>query len=196
MEPTKRPPIVLRCDDFDPRITIDLLKPMHEEFLKRGIPMTVCTNNSMGHRLGYDKAVLDYVNLETPAQSWDIQLHTFNHDRIWSLPYPEVFMNIFTNLELTKKEFPRSNPTILYPPWNEESDALKNVCESLGLQVVASRITMRELMWNGREDKDCFFWHWWDTNEQKLLPEALDRLVKLNTERGYPPKLNATPLNI
>lgn len=177
------PKIVLRCDDFDPRIKLTDLKPLHEEFLKRNIPMTIATNNAMGHRMGYDQDVLDYVNKETPAESWDIQLHTFNHDRLWSLPYPEVFMNVFTNLELTKKEFPRSNPTILYPPWNEETGNLTAVCDSLGIKVESSRITMRELLWNGREDKNLFFWHWWDPDDRAILSEACDRLVLLNKQR-------------
>ena len=178
-------PIILRCDDFDPRIDLATLKPLHEEFLKRNIPMTIGVNNAMGHRIGFDQAVLDYVNKETSEESWDIQLHSFNHDRLWALPYPEIFMNIFANLELTKRDFPRSNPKFLYLPWNETSNNLETVCKELGLEMKNSRITMRELMWNGREDKDEFFWHWWDKNDQELLPEALDRLVKLNTERGY-----------
>ena len=172
-------------DDCDPRIDVTLLKCLHAEFLKRNIPMTVCVNNAMGHRIGFDQAVLDYVNKETPAESWDIQLHTFNHERLWACPLPEIYMNIYANLGLTKRDFPRSNPTILYLPWNETSPNIEQVAQELGLIVNNSRLTMRELLWSGREDKDCFFWHWWDKEEQKNLPQALDRLVELNKSRGF-----------
>lgn len=175
--------IILRCDDFDPRIDIATLKPLHEEFVKRQIPMTICINNAMGFRVGFDQAVLDYVNKQTPEGSWDIQLHTYNHDRLWAAPYPEIFMNIYTNLHLTREDFPRSKPKILYLPWNETSSNIEEVCLKLGLKVNFSRLTMRELLWNGREDQDVFFWHWWDREEQKALPKVLDRLVELNAQR-------------
>jgi hypothetical protein len=177
--------MVLRMDDFDPRISLDLLKPLHEEFLKRNIPMVIAVNNAMGHRMKFDEDVLKYVNEDTPAESWDIQLHTFNHDRLWAMPYPEVYMNIYTNLNLTKRDFPRSNPTILYPPWNEECAPMIQACNELGIKVVSSRLTIRELLWTGREDKDCFFWHWWGADDREILPQALDRLIELNTQRGF-----------
>lgn len=177
--------IILRLDDMDPRIDLNTLKPMHEEFMKRKIPMTVAVNNIMGHRIGFDQDVLDYVNLGSPAWSWDIQLHSLNHDRLWAMPYPDVYVNLFANKELTKRDFPRSNPKIFYPPWNEESENMKKACDELDLEMQSSRITMRELLWNGREDKDLFFWHWWDKDEQKILTQALDRLVELNKGRGF-----------
>lgn len=186
MSTQDRPRMILRMDDMDPRIDLATLKPMHEEFMKRNIPMTIAVNNSMGHRLGFDADVLKYVNEDTPAESWDIQLHSYNHDRMWSLTYPECYANLYCNLNLTKRDFPRSNPTIFYPPWNEESETMKNVCNELGITMIESHLTMRELLWNGREDKDLFFWHWWDKDEQRTLTEALDRLVKLNIERGFP----------
>lgn len=182
---TQRPEIILRCDDFDPRIDLTLLKQLHGEFLKRNIPMYIAVNNVMGHRMGFDQEVLDYVNKDTPAESWEIHLHSLNHDRMWALNYPEAYCNLYCNLNLTKRDFTRSDPKIYFPPWNEENDTTLRVCEELGLTLIESRMTMRELMWNGREDKDCFFWHWWDKDEQKLLPEALDRLVMLNEQRGY-----------
>ncbi len=177
--------MILRMDDADPRIPLNLLKPMHQEFVKRKIPMTIAVNNVMGHRIGFDGDVMHYVNKETDPASWDIQLHSLNHDRMWSLNYPEVYTNLYCNKELTKRDFVHSDPTIFYPPWNEESESMKRACDELGLTMESSRITMRELLWNGREDKDLFFWHWWDKDEQKILTQALDRLVELNKGRGF-----------
>lgn len=178
-------PIILRCDDFDPRLELKYLKPLHEEHLKRNIPFTVAVNNCMGHRIGFDQDVIRYVNEETPAESWDIQLHGWEHERYWTMKWPHVYRDMKANIEWTKETFVRSDPKVFYPPWNETSGFLQQACDELGLTMVASNHTIRELMWNGREDKDCFFWHWWTQDDREILPQALDRLVELNKQRGF-----------
>ncbi len=173
---------IIRCDDFDPRLDLIKLKEIHQLWLDAKVPMTIAVNNASGHRFGFDQAVLDYINKETPAESWDIQLHSFNHERMWALTYPECMMNLYSNLHITKEQFPRSNPTIYYPPWNEESETMAGVCKELGITMKESHMTLRELLWNGREDRDLFFYHWWDVDDRKILPEAIKKLVLLNSQ--------------
>ena len=172
--------IILRCDDFDPRITLDVLKPLHEEFIKHNVPMTIAVNNLMGHRIGFDEDVIQYVNNMT---HWDIQLHGFEHDRYWSMPPHYVYRDIYANLMLTKRDFINSNPTILYPPWNESSKDLVDVCEKLGLEVRTENETLREFVeWNKRNKTDTYVWHWWNFDDRDIIPKALDKVIELSKQ--------------
>lgn len=172
--------IKIRCDDFDPRIDVKTLKPLHEEFVKRNVPFTIAVNNCMGDHVGFAQEVVDYVNA---TDGWDIQLHGFTHDRYWIMPYHEAYMQLFTNKEMTKQTFVKSNPTIFYPPWNESSQIVVNAAKELGLQVITTggQRTTREFLknWNV-QDQDLFFWHWWNEDDRSIIPEVLDRLVETN----------------
>lgn len=174
--------IILRCDDFDPRIDLATLVPLHEEFVKRKIPMTIAVNNCMGHRIGFTQAVLDYVN---STDYWDIQLHGWEHERYWTMKLPHVVRDMYCNLEWTKKDFKNSDPKIFYPPWNETSTFLEEACRIYGLELKRFDCTIRELMWAGRADRDGFYWHWWTPDDRAIIPQALDRLIELNKQRGF-----------
>ena len=171
--------IILRCDDFDPRINVETLKPLHEEFIKRGIPMTVSVNSAMSSRIGFDKEVIDYVN-NTDPKTWDIQLHCWSHDRYWAMTYIDLYAYIYANLMKTKQDFIHANPTILYPPWNESNDIMENVCRVLGLKIVNFRRTLREFVtWNfqNKEMEEGYVWHWWTKDDRDIIPQALDKLL-------------------
>ena len=172
--------ITIRCDDLDCRINLETLKPLHEEFVKRNIPMTVAVNSAMSNRVGFDKEVLDYVN-NTDPKSWDIQLHNWTHDRFWAMDYPTVYAYIYANLMKTKQDFIHSNPTILYPPWNEKNDIIEEVCKNLGLTIVNFRATLREFVtWINRLPEEGYVWHWWTKDDRDIIPQALDKLLIVN----------------
>ena len=173
-------------DDMDCRIDLKTLKPLHEEFVKRGIPMTVAVNNVIGHRIGFDKDVLDYVN-GTDPKTWDIQLHGFEHDKIWAMRYAHVYRDVFANLYMTKRDFPHSNPTIYYPAWNETCTFLEQACKEMNLTVQPGRRTTHEfLTWNfnNKESEKLYYWHWWTPDDRRELPAVLDKLLVVNKQNG------------
>lgn len=170
--------ITIRMDDMDCRIDLKTLQPLHQEFVKRGIPMTVAVNNVIGHRIGFDQDVLDYVNKETDPSSWDIQLHGFEHDKIWAMRYAHVYRDVFANLYMTKRDFPHSDPKWYYPAWNETCEFLEQSCKEMGLTVRTTKRTTHEfLTWTNIEAEDCYFWHWWTPDDRKEIPAILDKLL-------------------
>ena len=174
--------ITIRGDDFDPRIDVVTLRSLHEEFVKRKIPMTIAVNSAMSSRVGFDQDVIDYVNNTDPA-SWNIQLHNWTHDRFWAMDYPTVYAYIYANLMATKRDFIHSNPTILYPPWNEKNDIMEQVCKVLDLQIINFRATLREFVtWINRLPEPGYVWHWWTKDDRDIIPEALDKLLKVNQQ--------------
>ena len=174
--------IKIRADDFDCRIDLNTVKSLHQEFVKRNIPFTIAVNSAMSNRVGFDQDVLDYVN-NTDPETWDIQLHNWTHDRFWAMDYPTQYAYIYANLQMTKHDFIHSNPTILYPPWNEKNDIMENVCRVLGLTIQTTQKTIRELLkdWNLGDDQ-LFFWHWWTKDDRDIIPEILDKVNKLNSQ--------------
>lgn len=169
----------VRMDDFDPRIDLPTLKQVHSEFIKRGIPMTVAVNNVMNSRISFDDDVVDYVNLSDPA-TWDIQLHGWEHERYWTFELTDTVRDLYANKMMTKETFTFSNPTIFFPPWNESGEIMEKACKVLGLELKISRVSLREALWNGKENNEWFFWHWWDANDREILGEVLDKLQDLN----------------
>ena len=173
--------IIVRCDDWDARIDLATVKSLHGEFVKRGIPMTIAVNNVIGHRIGFDQNVLDYMNKETDPASWDIQLHGFEHSKIWAMKYADVYRDVFANLMMTKRDFIHSNPTMYYPAWNEKCEILEQVCDELGLTIgISSRTTHEFLTWNNIQPVDLYFWHWWTPDDRREIPAVLDKLVQTN----------------
>jgi len=174
--------IIIRADDFDPRIKLEDIKPLHKEFVKRGIPMTIAVNSMMGHSYKFDKKVLDYVN-STDPHTWDIQLHGLEHDRLWAMTETQFFTSIYANLMLTKRDFIYSNPTILYPPWNEKTDIMDKVCKDLGITIKTTQKTIREFIKNWAIDNETiFFWHWWTPDDCRIIPEVLDKVLKIKNK--------------
>jgi len=175
--------ITLRMDDLDPRIDLATIKSLHGEFVKRGIPMCVAVNNVIGHKIGFDKDVLDYVNKETSAESWDIQLHGFEHDKIWTMRYTHVYRDVFANLYMTCRDFPHSDPKFYYPAWNETCEFLETACKDMGLTVRTTKRTTHEfLTWKNIEAEDMYFWHWWAPDDRRELPAVLDKLLKVQLQ--------------
>lgn len=174
--------IKIRMDDLDTRIKLEILKPAHEEFVKRGIPMTVAVNNMMGHDYKIPQEILDYVN-NTDPKTWDIQLHGLTHERMWTYNKSEMYRDIWCNLTLTKRDFIHSNPTIFYPPWNQTSKIMENICKELGLTVVVSSKTIREFLLDWAiENETMFYWHWQTPDDVEMLPKVLDKILQL--EKG------------
>lgn len=173
--------IKVRCDDFDPRIKLETVKSLHELHMSKNIPFTIGVNSCMSSRIGFDKDVVDYVNNTDPA-TWDIQLHNWSHDRYWAMTRVDLYAYIYANLMMTKQTFIHSNPTILYPPWNEQGDIMTEVCKDLGLTIKVSQKTIRELLkdWNlGNET--LFYWHWWTKDDVDIMPVILDKVNKINS---------------
>lgn len=172
--------ITIRNDDFDPRINLEITKYLHEEYMKRGIPFTIAVNSAISSRIGFNKDVVDYVN-NTDPKTWDIQLHNWSHDRYWAMSHVDLYAYIYANLQMTKQTFVHSNPTILYPPWNEKSDIMENVCKELGLTIRTSQKTIRELLkdWN-LGDETLFYYHWWTKDDVDIIPQILDKVKLLN----------------
>lgn len=167
---------IVRSDDFDPRITLEDLKPIHEMFMKHGIVFTIAVNNAMNGIREFRKEVIDYVN---NTSGWDIQLHGWHHDAYWYMRYPEAYCNLVSNIHDTKRDFPKADPKVFYPPWNEGSDTVKQVCEKLGLVMHTTGIHMRYwLTWNRRENNNVMFFHWWDKSDIELLDELLEEVKK------------------
>lgn len=160
--------IIVRSDDLDPRIRLDDLKYIHSLFLANDIPFTIAVNNIMGSNYNFRPEVIDYINA---TQGWDIQLHGYSHDHLWYMDRKELFQNLFTNLYLTKQTFIYSNPTVLYPPWNEGSQVMQEVCNDLGLKLHTTGVHIRFYVKWKRQTDDCVFIHWWDLEDLKLLPE-------------------------
>jgi hypothetical protein len=166
-------------DDFDPRINVEVLKPLHEEFVKRSIPFTIAVNSSMGDAVNFQQEVLDYVNNTDPA-TWDIQLHNFSHDCFWSMRYSDIYVYLYANLMKTKQDFPHSNPTVLYPPWNQKNDIMERAAKDLGLTIEIAKRTIREFLQDWGQGDTLFFWHWWTKDDRDMLPDSLDKLLKIN----------------
>jgi peptidoglycan/xylan/chitin deacetylase (PgdA/CDA1 family) len=174
--------IIIRCDDWDTRLRMTNVYPLHQEFVKRKIPMTVAVNNAMGGGYGHDPEVLKYMNESDPA-SWDIQLHGYEHERYWTYNLKELYRDMFANLYITKRDFIHSDPKIFYPPWNETSVNLVNVCKELGLTVKTSNRTSHEfLTWNNIAEQDCYYWHWWTPDDCRELPAVLDKLLLIQNK--------------
>ena len=172
-------------DDFDPRIRLSHIRPLHEEFVKRKIPMLVTINNIMGSDYIMDKEVLDYVN-STDPKSWDIQLHGLEHEKIWTLNKAQVYRDVYCNLELTKRDFIHSNPTLYCPAWNQTSIFLEQVCKSFGLKVVVASKTIREFLLNwGTElyESQIYYWHWWTPDDVQMIPAVLDKVLKVEQQK-------------
>lgn len=167
---------IVRSDDVDPRITLDKLKPIHEMFVKHGIPFTIAINNVMNGLREFKPDVLDYVN---NTDGWDIQLHGWSHDAFWYMRYPEIYQNLVSNIHDTKRDFPKADPKVFYPPWNESSDTVGQVCKKLGLELVDNGVHMRYwLTWKRREQNNVLFFHWWDESDVRLLDELLGEVKK------------------
>lgn len=161
--------MIVRSDDLDPRIYLEDLKHIHEIFVLNDIPFTIAVNNVMGNSYRFRPEVIDYIN---GTNGWDIQLHGFSHDHLWYMSRNELYQNLYTNLYLTKQTFPHSNPTVLYPPWNEGSQVMQEICNELGLTLHTTGRHIRfYTKWNRRTDVDCLFFHWWDLDDLKYLPE-------------------------
>ena len=176
--------ITLRMDDADPRLRVKDLKPLHEEFMKRKIPMTIAVNNFMGHSYKFDKNLLDYVNTTDPT-TWDIQLHGLEHDRLWAMTETQFYASQYANLILTKRDFIHSNPTILYPPWNEKTDMMERVCKDLGLEIKTTQKTIREFVKNwALGNETLFYWHWWTPDDCRDIPIALDKILEINKQHA------------
>ena len=168
MDNTEGKKIIVRSDDLDPRINLDDLKHLHSLFLANNITFTVAVNNVIGAARKFNQDVIDYIN-STPG--WDIQLHGYEHQHLWYMNYNELYQNLFTNLYLTKQIFVNANPTVLYPPWNEGSQTMQEVCKDLGLELHTSGVHIRfYVKWQRREDTNVFI-HWWDLFDWKMLPE-------------------------
>jgi peptidoglycan/xylan/chitin deacetylase (PgdA/CDA1 family) len=165
---------IVRTDDFDPRLSLEDIKPVHEKFLRAGIPFTIAVNNAMGGLREFNQEVIDYVN---STSGWDIQLHGWHHDAYWFMRYPEIYANLVTNIHDTKRDFPKANPTVFYPPWNESSETVKEACQKLGLQVDASGVHMRYWLTWKRRDSNVLFFHWWDKSDVDLLDEVLKEVI-------------------
>lgn len=174
--------IIIRCDDFDPRITMTDLYPLHQEFVKRKIPMTIAVNTVMGWGYGFNPEVMKYVN-ETDPATWDIQLHGFEHERYWTYRESHFYRDMFANLMLTKRDFIHSDPKIFYPPWNETSSTIERICEELGLTVKTSKSTIRNFLkdWS-IQGEDTFYWHWWTPDDRTDIPAVLDKVISLQNK--------------
>lgn len=175
--------IIVRMDDADPRLRMKNLFPLHQEFVKRNIPMTIAVNTVMGWGYGFDKEVLDYVNNKTDPKSWDIQLHGYEHERYWTYRDSHLYRDIFCNLMMTKRDFVHSDPKIFYPPWNETSTSMIRICKELGLEVKISTRTTHELLkwkWTNKDQETLYYWHWWTPDDCAEIPAVLDKLLEVN----------------
>ena len=182
--------IIVRSDDVDPRINVDDLIYIHSLFLANGIPFTIAINNVAHYLYEFDPKVIDYIN---STEGWDIQLHGFKHDHLWYFARDELYQNIFTNLHLTKQLFPKANPTVFSPPWNEVSAIMNKVCAELGLTVHTTGTHIRFWLNWKRRDPNVIFIHWWDLEDLKLLPALFAEIKGPDSPVVLPPSWQVNP---
>ncbi len=167
--------MIFRHDDFDSRENLEIVKKIHEEFIKRDLTETIAVNNTIGSAIGWESAVLDYVN-STP--NWDIQLHGWVHDAYEHLHYNKVYGDLVASLWHTKKHFSKADPTVFYAPWNGYSDNILRACSDLGLQMGgAGDYIMHYVDWK-RRGKDIVYYHSWEADDVGNIPRLLDTYLE------------------
>jgi len=163
---------IIREDDFDPRYSFATVKNTHELFLQKNLIHTLAIQAKRHEGVGHTQEVIDYIN---STSNWDIQLHGWDHDRYSDWKYNDIVRDLFAGIGYCQQMFKRV-PTVFYPPWNCESNVLKQACQYVGLQFnnncayIMSYTNTPE----SYQDKNVIYFHNWDLNNSKALPKLLD----------------------
>jgi hypothetical protein len=68
----------------------------------------------------------------------------------------------------------RSQPTVLYPPWNKSNDYVVAAAKTLNLQVRPDKISLSQyIKVRGDVKEDTVNFHYWAPGEQILIEPAL-----------------------
>ena len=163
---------IIREDDFDPRYPASVVQKTHEMFLQKNLIHTLAVQVKRHSGVGHTQELINYIN---STSNWDIQLHGWDHERYSDWEFNDIVRDLYAAIGYCQHKF-NHTPTVLYPPWNCESDVLKRACDYVGLlfnnncAYIMSYTNSPEKY----QDKNVVYFHNWDNFNCEALPKLLD----------------------
>lgn len=157
--------IIWRDDDIGFHLDHDKLnkfKEIHELFNKHKLIHTIAVV-AKDIDAPEARSLVKYIKKQ---KNIDIQLHCWEHLRVTP---QEFIVSLPKSLAKMEKIF-HVRPTVYYPPWNEISKGINDICKDFGMVADYSKISLKQYINNVKGDTVNF--HYW-ADECKDLETAL-----------------------
>jgi len=179
--------IIIRSDDWDFRLDTQQYIDAHEEFKKRGLIETMAIQpTTWGKLSNYHQDLIDYVNKELDAGTYDLQVHGWQHAHYDEMEMDFVVRDLMATKYFCIKYFGR-DPKIFFTPWNCMSNNLERAAQFVGMEVSNESNDIWRFIREAKVDKfsgKTLYVHLWKADEMALFIEMLDLVVKIEKERG------------
>ncbi|MCK9370345.1 polysaccharide deacetylase family protein [Candidatus Dojkabacteria bacterium] len=166
--------IIIRQDDFDFRLEPKAYIDNHEKFIKAGLIETAVVQYT--HDGNQPKYPMDLINYMRTSPNWDIQLHGWSHDDYSKLPRWIIREHLVRSRDMSVRLF-GVEPTIWFPPWNCNSDDMKEVADSFGMTIDNESYDIskfiREVKAGTFEGHSVYF-HLWNRDEAAKIDEMIE----------------------
>jgi len=178
--------IIIRNDDFDPRVVLDTIKKFHEFFIERDMTETLSIQIVRNYTIGFSEEIVDYIK-NTP--NYDLALHGWEHVRYDDVLCKNIVKDLAASLYFFKRIFDVT-PEYFYSPWNIQNVEVLKACQILGLKVRENPVDIKAYINRPevREKADSVYFHMWEKDHDILVPKLLDIIKEEQNGPVQPPK--------
>ena len=173
---------VIRHDDFDFRLPAEDYIAVHKQFIKAGLTETaVLQLTQWGNVHNYQPKLITYMNT---SPNWEFQLHGWSHEHYDQMDYKNIVRDLAASILFCQRLF-KATPTIWYPPWNCDSPAMQEAATYLDLRIDNESNDISKFLREydlGVFTGNSFYFHAWNRDERKLIPQAIKAVLALEKE--------------